>query len=138
MPNGRSLDDDHYTYELSWLDRLVEHLKRDTSPGADVIVTGDLDVTLNHDVYDMRKFQNATHVTSAEHDRLAALEALGPDRSVPTTASAAYHHGLIAGETSIRGGGSDRSRTRVCVDRRAVSVEHRRSQRTQVAVITPG
>ena len=44
VPNGRSLDDDHYTYKLSWLDRLVEHLDRDTSPDTDVIVTGDFNI----------------------------------------------------------------------------------------------
>ena len=32
VPNGRALDDDHYTYKLSWLDRLLEHLGRDTDP----------------------------------------------------------------------------------------------------------
>ena len=78
VPNGRSLDDDHYTYKLSWLDRLVEHLDRDTSPDADVIVTGDFNIAPeDRDVYDMRKFQNATHVTPAERDRLAAIERWG-------------------------------------------------------------
>ena len=31
VPNGRALDDDHYTYKLSWLDRLQAHLDRDTA-----------------------------------------------------------------------------------------------------------
>ncbi len=32
VPNGRSLDDDHYQYKLSWLDRLRRHLDLDTGP----------------------------------------------------------------------------------------------------------
>jgi exodeoxyribonuclease-3 len=74
VPNGRALDDDHYTYKLSWLDRLLEHLRADTQPGADVVVTGDFNIAPeDRDVYDMRKFQNATHVSRPERDRLAAL-----------------------------------------------------------------
>ncbi|MEZ5296843.1 MAG: hypothetical protein R2697_11405 [Ilumatobacteraceae bacterium] len=36
VPNGRSLDDDHYTYKLSWLDRLLAHLEHESDPGDDV------------------------------------------------------------------------------------------------------
>ncbi len=74
VPNGRSLDDDHYTYKLSWLDRLLAHLDRDTSPDADVIVTGDFNIAPeDRDVYDISKFRDATHVSQPERDRLAAL-----------------------------------------------------------------
>lgn len=78
VPNGRTLDDPHYAYKLSWLDRLLDHLRRDTDPGADVIVTGDFNIAPeDRDVYDMTKFQNATHVSGPERDRLEALEAWG-------------------------------------------------------------
>jgi exodeoxyribonuclease-3 len=78
VPNGRSLDDDHYQYKLSWLDRLLEHLGRDTSPSDDVIVTGDFNIAPeDRDVYDMAKFQDATHVSQAERDRLAAIAGWG-------------------------------------------------------------
>ena len=74
VPNGRALDDDHYTYKLSWLDRLVDHLGRDTSPDDDVVVTGDFNIAPeDRDVYDISKFEGATHVSQAERDRLAAL-----------------------------------------------------------------
>ncbi len=74
VPNGRSLDDDHYQYKLSWLDRLHEHLQRDTSPDADVIVTGDFNIAPeDRDVYDIAKFADATHVSQAERDRLATI-----------------------------------------------------------------
>ncbi len=74
VPNGRSLDDDHYQYKLSWLDRLLGHLERDTSPTDDVIVTGDFNIApQDRDVYDPRKFVGATHVSQPERDRLDAL-----------------------------------------------------------------
>jgi exodeoxyribonuclease III len=34
VPNGRSLDDDHYRYKLSWLGRLRAHLIADTESPA--------------------------------------------------------------------------------------------------------
>ncbi|MEO6571337.1 MAG: exodeoxyribonuclease III [Ilumatobacteraceae bacterium] len=78
VPNGRSLDDPHYVYKLGWLDRLLDHLGRDTAPERDVIVTGDFNIAPeDRDVFDMRKFQNATHVSQPERDRLTALEAWG-------------------------------------------------------------
>lgn len=78
VPNGRALDDDHYVYKLSWLDRLLDHLGRDTSPTADVIVAGDFNIAPeDRDVYDIRKFQDATHVSAPERERLAAIEAWG-------------------------------------------------------------
>ena len=78
VPNGRTLDDPHYTYKLSWLDRLLDHLGRDTDPGADVIVAGDFNIAPeDRDVHDIAKMQNATHVSQPERDRLAALEAWG-------------------------------------------------------------
>ncbi len=74
VPNGRSLDDDHYRYKLSWLDRLLDHLGRDTSSADDVIVTGDFNIAPeDRDVYDPRKFVGATHVSQPERDRLDAL-----------------------------------------------------------------
>ena len=78
VPNGRTLDDPHYAYKLSWLDRLLDHLGRDTDPGADVIVTGDFNIAPeDRDVHDISKFQNATHVSGPERDRLVALEKWG-------------------------------------------------------------
>jgi exodeoxyribonuclease-3 len=74
VPNGRALDDDHYTYKLSWLDRLLDHLGRDTTPQDDVVVTGDFNIAPeDRDVYDISKFEGATHVSQAERDRLGAL-----------------------------------------------------------------
>ncbi len=78
VPNGRSLDDDHYRYKLSWLDRLVAHLDADTDPGAQVIVGGDYNIAPDdRDVPDPAKLVGATHVSDAERERLAALETWG-------------------------------------------------------------
>jgi len=78
VPNGRSLDDDHYTYKLSWLDRLLVHLERDTTAGADVVVAGDFNIApTDVDVYDPRKFVGATHVSEPERSRLTTLKNWG-------------------------------------------------------------
>jgi exodeoxyribonuclease III len=74
VPNGRALDDDHYVYKLSWLDRLMTHLRNDTNPDADVIVAGDFNIApTDVDVYDPSKFVGATHVSEPERSRLATL-----------------------------------------------------------------
>ena len=74
VPNGRALDDPHYTYKLSWLDRLHAHLQADTAPASDVIVTGDFNIAPeDRDVYDPAKFVGATHVSQPERDRLQTL-----------------------------------------------------------------
>ncbi|MEY2958143.1 MAG: exodeoxyribonuclease, partial [Actinomycetota bacterium] len=78
VPNGRSLDDDHYVYKLSWLDRLVAHLDADTAPDAEVVVTGDFNIAPDdRDVHDPAAMVGSTHVSAAERDRLAALEQWG-------------------------------------------------------------
>lgn len=78
VPNGRSLDDDHYTYKLSWLDRLLEHLRADSDPAGAVVVAGDFNIAPeDRDVFDVAKFQDATHVSRPERDRLAAVQSWG-------------------------------------------------------------
>jgi exodeoxyribonuclease-3 len=74
VPNGRALDDDHYAYKLTWLDRLLDHVGQGSTPADDVVVTGDFNIApTDADVYDPRKFVGATHVSQPERDRLAAL-----------------------------------------------------------------
>lgn len=74
VPNGRSLDDDHYKYKLSWLDRLAAHLELDTATTDEVIVAGDFNIAPeDRDVYDPAKFVAATHVSQPERDRLNTL-----------------------------------------------------------------
>ncbi|MDQ1402967.1 MAG: exodeoxyribonuclease [Actinomycetota bacterium] len=78
VPNGRSLDDDHYQYKLSWFDRLRQHLDQTTDPAHPVVVCGDFNVAPeDRDVWDIKKFKNSTHVSKPERDALARLEEWG-------------------------------------------------------------
>src|ERR1051325_439094 len=57
VPNGRALDDPHYEYKLSWLDRLRQHLDATTDPTTPVAVLGDFNVAPeDRDVWDPAKF----------------------------------------------------------------------------------
>lgn len=74
VPNGRSLDHDHYQYKLSWLDRLRSTLDRTCEASDDIVVCGDFNVApADIDVYDPTRFEGSTHVSAPERDRLAAL-----------------------------------------------------------------
>lgn len=80
VPNGRSLDDDHYRYKLDWLDRLVAHLDAASTRADDVVVAGDFNIAPDdRDVFDPSALIGATHVSDAERQRLQALEQWGLD-----------------------------------------------------------
>ena len=74
VPNGRSLEDDHYQYKLRWLAQLRQHVAATSSPDDAAIVTGDFNIAPDDiDVYDPAKFVGATHTSPAERALLAAL-----------------------------------------------------------------
>jgi exodeoxyribonuclease-3 len=74
VPNGRALDDDHYRYKLSWLDRLRDQLDRESRPTDEVIVAGDFNIAPDdRDVHDPAKLVGATHVSPPERERLQRL-----------------------------------------------------------------
>jgi exodeoxyribonuclease-3 len=78
VPNGRSLDDDHYRYKLDWLSRLRQHLDAVASPTEAVAVCGDFNIAPDdRDVWDPAAFVGSTHVSRAERDALASLESWG-------------------------------------------------------------
>ncbi len=79
IPNGRSLDNDHYRYKLEFLDRLIGEVKDQISnPELPLIVGGDFNVAPSSaDVYDESVFEGMTHVSPEERSRLLALEQLG-------------------------------------------------------------
>ena len=78
VPNGRSLDDEHYQYKLAWLDRLVADLDANAAAGDDVAVLGDFNIAPDdRDVWDPAVLEGATHGSPAERDKLAALEQWG-------------------------------------------------------------
>ena len=74
VPNGRDPEHDHYQYKLRWLDRLAAHLAATTEVSDPVVVAGDFNIAPgDDDVYDVTKFEGATHVSQPERDRLSAL-----------------------------------------------------------------
>ncbi len=77
VPNGRSLDHDHYQYKLRWLASLAQTLaSRD--PEVHVVVGGDFNVAPSDlDVYDPSAFVGMTHVSEPERDALRVLESGG-------------------------------------------------------------
>ena len=74
MPNGRSLDDDHYQYKLRWLAQLRRHVAATEFTRRAVIVAGDFNIApADIDVYDPAKFVGATHTSPPERALLAEL-----------------------------------------------------------------
>lgn len=78
VPNGRSLEDDHYQYKLSWLARLRAHLDAVADPATDVVVLGDWNIAPeDRDVYDPKAFEGATHVSDRERKALDEIKGFG-------------------------------------------------------------
>lgn len=77
VPNGRSLDHEHYRYKLRWLDRLRRSL--DTcDPASDVCITGDFNIAPeDRDVWDPATFVGGTHVSEPEREALGRITAWG-------------------------------------------------------------
>lgn len=76
VPNGRSLDDDHYTYKLAWLDELNRWAQ--ARVGDSLVIAGDLNIAPeDRDVWDPAEFEDSTHVSPAERDRFKGLVDLG-------------------------------------------------------------
>ena len=78
VPNGRSLDDDHYTYKLEWLDRLRAVLEDQHDSIDPLVIVGDWNIApTDDDVWDPAAFVGATHTSEPEREALAAIEAWG-------------------------------------------------------------
>jgi len=73
VPNGRAVDDPHYTYKLQWLADLRTRLDR-FEPTQPLVVMGDFNVALtDRDVWDASAFAGSTHVTPAERQAVQEL-----------------------------------------------------------------
>jgi exodeoxyribonuclease-3 len=73
VPNGRSLDHEHYVYKLDWLGRLAVHVTSGSATDG-AVVAGDFNIAPDdRDVYDPAKFVGATHVSEPERTRLREL-----------------------------------------------------------------
>ncbi len=78
VPNGRSLDDDHYKYKLEWMDQLTRSLELSFARSDLVVVCGDFNIAPeDRDVYDPAKLEGMTHVSTPERDCIARLAGLG-------------------------------------------------------------
>lgn len=74
VPNGRSLDSEHYRFKLDWLARLRAYLDERVDPGDDVAVCGDFNIAPDDaDVWDPSAFVGATHVSDAERRALREI-----------------------------------------------------------------
>ena len=78
VPNGRSLDSDHYRFKLEWLARLRAYLAERGEPGEPVAVCGDFNVApTDADVWDPAHFVGMTHVSGPERRALDEILAWG-------------------------------------------------------------
>ena len=78
MPNGRSLDNDHYRYKLDWMARLRQHVAAENAATDPVIVMGDFNIAPDdRDIWDTKGYEAGTHVSQPERDSLNALAEWG-------------------------------------------------------------
>jgi exodeoxyribonuclease III len=74
VPNGRALDTPTFEEKLAFLDAMRARVGQLAQAGAQIVVTGDLNVTRDdRDVWDPGAFAGSTHVTPAERTRLEAI-----------------------------------------------------------------
>lgn len=78
VPNGREVDSDFYERKLVWFARLREWLAEHHKPSDAVAILGDFNVAPeDRDVWSVKAFAGATHVTARERAALAALREWG-------------------------------------------------------------
>ncbi|MFD6154919.1 exodeoxyribonuclease III [Nocardia sp. NPDC060256] len=71
VPNGRALDDPHYTYKLEWLAALRDNGARwlAEDPAAKIALVGDWNIApTDDDVWSPEFFDNKTHTSQPERD----------------------------------------------------------------------
>ncbi len=80
VPNGRELENPHYSYKLQWLVNLAAETKKwiAANPATPLALMGDFNIApLDIDVWDIKLFHHHTHVSAPERDAFAALQAAG-------------------------------------------------------------
>lgn len=78
VPNGRSIDSEHFQEKLRWLEALRSLLDSTCRPSDLVAVCGDINIAPeDRDVWDPAAMVGSTHVTDEERQALAALEQWG-------------------------------------------------------------
>jgi exodeoxyribonuclease-3 len=78
VPNGREVATDHYERKLEWFAALQQWASTRFTPSDRLVIAGDFNVAPeDRDVWDIKKFDGATHVTPAERAAVAALRDWG-------------------------------------------------------------
>jgi exodeoxyribonuclease-3 len=78
VPNGRTVDSQHFSYKLAWLSVIRDALAEEAKSTAPLVVCGDFNVAPSDaDVWDPAEFIGSTHVTAAERSAVSALLDLG-------------------------------------------------------------
>ncbi len=84
VPNGRQPGHPHYVYKLEWLAALRDVVAGDLKVDRPFAICGDFNIApTDADVWDPQEFAHSTHVTPAEREALADLQALGLRDVVP-------------------------------------------------------
>jgi exodeoxyribonuclease III len=74
VPNGRSLDSEHYGFKLAWLARMATYLGEGCDPGSPVALCGDFNIAPDDsDLWDPAHFVGATHASAPERQALQRL-----------------------------------------------------------------
>jgi exodeoxyribonuclease-3 len=78
VPNGREVDSEFYERKLAWLGVMHDWLAATQHADAELAVLGDFNVAPeDRDVWSMKAFAGATHVTGPERAAVARLEEWG-------------------------------------------------------------
>ncbi|MGA2528186.1 MAG: exodeoxyribonuclease III [Acidimicrobiales bacterium] len=78
VPNGRTVDSEHFQAKLAFLYELRRHLDATCDPKDAVVLCGDFNVApADIDVFDPAHFVGATHVTPQERAALAEVMSFG-------------------------------------------------------------
>lgn len=89
VPHGRSLDDPHYRYKLSWLEALA--IEAGSIADQPVALTGDFNIApTDADVWDVSVFEGATHVSEPERAAFQRFLDLGYSDVVRTFVPEGY------------------------------------------------
>ena len=73
VPNGREVGTPHYDRKLEWLGRVQRWLAESYRPSDQLALCGDFNIApTDRDVYDLKKFVGATHVSPPEREALGA------------------------------------------------------------------
>ncbi|MEN9693266.1 MAG: Exodeoxyribonuclease [Actinomycetota bacterium] len=85
VPNGREVDHDHFNYKINWLNELKENAAAEkANSDLPYAIIGDFNVAPNDDdVWDIKDFENATHVTAEERKAVLQLNEIGLQEIMP-------------------------------------------------------